>query len=297
MITLSASASLRAGLRVRPAVSADQEHISNLIFFENRVHRHLDWRPPLDWLGSSPFWVMEDEGRLAAVLACPEDPASIAWLRLFAHTPSLSGLEAWAPLWAAARAELAARGGATAAAILNQAWLLPLLSSSGFSLHTHITLLEWHGRRLPSGPVLSGISIRPMRIEDLPVVVAVDSAAFEPLWQNSFEALSRAYSQGLFMTVAEDASGLLGYQISTGNQLAVHLARLAVRPEVQGRGLGRALVHDLILRMKERRLERLTVNTQADNAASLSLYQSMGFQPSGEQYPVYSYQVEAQWHR
>ncbi len=294
MIALSASTSLRAGLRVRPAVSADQEQISNLIFFENRVHRHLDWRPPLEWLGSSPFWVMEDEGRLAAVLACPEDPASIAWLRLFAHAQPLSGPEAWTPLWGAARAELAARGGATAAAILTQAWLQPLLSASGFSLNTHIILLEWRGRRLPAGPALEGISIRPMGIEDLPAVVALDSAAFAPLWQNSFEALNRAYSQGLFMTVAEGASGLLGYQISTGNQLGAHLARLAVRPEAQGRGLGRALVHDLILWMKERRLERLTINTQADNTASLSLYQSMGFQRSGEQYPVYSYQVEAE---
>jgi ribosomal-protein-alanine N-acetyltransferase len=293
MIAANSSTLLRAGLRVRPAVADDEEQLSSLIFFGARVHRHLDWRPPLEWLGSSPFWVLEWDGRLAAVLACPEDPPSIAWLRLFAHARSLSGAEAWPPLWAAARAELAGRGGATAAAILTQPWLQPLLKESGFQLNTEIILLEWHGGRPADRPAPGGVSIRPMQTADLPEVTAIDSAAFAPLWQNSLEALRRAHSQGLFMTVAWDETGLIGYQLSTGNQLGVHLARLAVRPEVQGRGLGYALVHDLILRMKERRLERLTVNTQADNAASLSLYQRMGFQRSGELYPVYTHQAEA----
>jgi ribosomal protein S18 acetylase RimI-like enzyme len=291
MIALNSSTSLRAGLRVRPAVAADYEQISNLIFFEARVHRHLDWRPALEWLGSSPFWVMELDGRLAAVLACPEDPPSVAWLRLFAHTPSLAGPEAWSPLWTAARTELAARRGATVAAIVTQPWLQPLLSESGFELNTMITLLEWQGRPQAVSPV--GASIRAMRVEDLPAVAAIDAAAFVPLWQNSLEMLSRAYGQGLFMTVAEDHSGPVGYQISTGNQLGVHLARLAVRPEAQRRGLGRALVQDLMLRMKARRLERLTVNTQADNAASLALYEGLGFHRKGEQYPVYWFRVEA----
>lgn len=293
MIALNSSTSLRAGLLVRPAVAADYEQISNLIFFEARVHRHLDWRPALEWLGSSPFWVIEDEGRVAAVLACPEDPPSVAWLRLFAHTPSLSGPEAWPPLWAAARAELAAGRGATVAAIVTQPWLLPLLSESGFELNTRITLLEWDARQQAGAASPRGVSIRVMRVEDLPAVEAIDAAAFVPLWQNSLEMLRRAYGQGLFMTIAEDDSGPVGYQISTGNQLGVHLARLAVRPEAQRRGVGRALVHDLMSRMKARQLERLTVNTQADNAASLSLYESMGFQRKGEQYPVYWFKVEA----
>jgi hypothetical protein len=39
---------------VRPADSTDHQQLSNLIFFEARLHRHLDWRSPLDWLGE-PF--------------------------------------------------------------------------------------------------------------------------------------------------------------------------------------------------------------------------------------------------
>jgi ribosomal protein S18 acetylase RimI-like enzyme len=38
-------------------------------------------------------------------------------------------------------------------------------------------------------------------------------------------------------------------------------------------------------------ISRLSVNTQSDNQASLSLYQSTGFVRTGEAYPVYTFDV------
>ena len=38
-------------------------------------------------------------------------------------------------------------------------------------------------------------------------------------------------------------------------------------------------------------ISRLSVNTQSDNQASLNLYQRMGFLRTGEEYPVYMYDV------
>jgi ribosomal protein S18 acetylase RimI-like enzyme len=73
--------------------------------------------------------------------------------------------------------------------------------------------------------------------------------------------------------------------------LSGHLARLAVRNEAQGRGVGSALVRDLIQRLISKNRQRITVNTQADNAASLALYQKLGFVRTGEQYPVFISQV------
>lgn len=300
MITANPSASLtgargagKAGLQVRQAVSADQPKIADLIFFEQRVHRHLDWCGPLEWLGFSPYFVTEENGRLTSALACPTDPDTIAWIRLFAHASHLSGPSAWSPLWEAVRGDLLARGGATVAAIAMQRWFESLLLVSGFTLCQHIVLLEWLEQSiLPASPP-AGILIREMSVDDLPRVVEVDSAAFEPLWHNSLSALSKAFSQAVYATVAENASGVIGYQLSTGNPLGAHLARLAVRPEAQGRGLGAALVRDLILSLNGRNsLSHITVNTQGNNAASLALYQRLGFRRTGEQYSVYTYQVQ-----
>ena len=119
----------------------------------------------------------------------------------------------------------------------------------------------------------------------------MDAAAFEPLWQNSVAALRKAFEQASYASIAEDSSGIIGYQLSTGGSFGAHLARLAVRPNLQGRGLGAALVRELIMHMKRAGGLRITVNTQADNAASLALYDRLGFRRTGEQYPVYVLRV------
>lgn len=291
MIVTPPSASIKAGQTVRQAVAADQERISDLILFESHVHRHLDWRTPLDWIGYPPYWVLEEGGRLVGALACPPDPDSIAWIRLFVFASLPSGLSVWSPLWDAAQGQLAETGGATAAVIATQRWFDSILIESGFDLEGHITLLEWNYQSPVSAPFPANLNLRAMTFDDLPRVVELDNAAFEPLWRNSLPALSKAYSQSLYAFVVEDASSMLGYQLSTGSPTGAHLARLAIWPEVQGRGIGAALVGDLIVRVLNSGGSRLTVNTQANNAASLALYHKLGFRRTGEQFPVYTHQV------
>jgi len=280
-------------LRIRPAVSADQEQIADLILMEQRVHRHLDWRAPLEWLGSQPYFVLEKSGRILAALACPPDPPSIFWIRLFVFDSSLSSSSAWFPLWEAVRSELAGFENSTAAVITPQHWLETVLCESRFIPAQTIVMLERGRQPLESRPIPSGIIVRPMTVDDLPRVVDVDAAAFEPLWQNSFPALRKAFSQALCASVAESGSGLVGYQLSTGNPFGAHLARLAVRPEAQGGGIAYALIGDLITcAFRVESLSRITVNTQSDNTASLALYEKTGFHRTGEQYPVYVYREE-----
>jgi ribosomal protein S18 acetylase RimI-like enzyme len=101
------------------------------------------------------------------------------------------------------------------------------------------------------------------------------------------------FAQAPYATVAENESGVIGYQISTGGGQRAHLARLAVQPAVQGRGAGRALLSDLFRYITYAGISRLSVNTQSDNQVSLSLYQRMGFIRTGELYPVYTFDVVA----
>jgi len=277
---------------VRPAGVADREQLANLMFFESHVHKHLDWKAPLDWLGYSPFMVLQEGPRIAGALACPPDPESIAWLRLFVFASHLGGHAAWRLLWSTALPQLEAQGGGTAAAIATQRWLDPILLESGFRLVNHIVLLETNTQMAPAPLTSAGCVIRPMLPDDLPRVVEVDSAAFDPLWRNSLEGLTNALSQACYASVAEDRSGLLGYQLSTGGALGTHLARLAVRPTAQRRGLGAALVHDLVAHIPQGREPRLTVNTQSDNIASHALYARLGFQRTGESFPVFAYDVK-----
>ena len=291
MIRVDHSASRAAGRQIRPADSSDQQKIADLIFFESHVHRHLDWRTPLDWLGSSPYWVYEEGRQISAALACPPDPDSIAWIRLFAYAAHLSRFSAWPPLWDAARNQLAEQGGGTVAAIATQRWFDQILIDDQFTLASHIVLLEWYEGEVRESHPTAKVTVRDMTARDLARVVEIDTAAFEPLWRNSLPALSKAFQQASYASVAEDDSGMIGYQLSTGGSFGAHLARLAVVPEAQGHGIGGLLVEGLIRHMQRAGGSKVTVNTQSDNAASLALYARMGFRRTGEKYPVYTRQV------
>jgi ribosomal protein S18 acetylase RimI-like enzyme len=280
---------------VRPADPRDHQQLSNLIFFESRLHRHLDWRSPLEWLGAPFYWALDEGGQITAALACPEERAGIAWVRLFVYTGRWSAENAWNMLWPTAREEIEQKGGAKVAAIAIQPWFQDVLAASDFENRQRIVMLEWRGfaSRLPVAQEASAIRIRKMLTDDLPDVEKTDAASFDPLWQNSLETLRRAFNQALYATVAENETGIIGYQLTTGSGQRAHLARLAVRPAVQGKGAGRALLSDLFTYVAYAGIPRLSVNTQSDNQASLSLYQRMGFVRTGEQYPVYTFDISA----
>ena len=275
------------GFQVRPAVLGDQRQIANLMHFSAYVHRHLDWRYPLDWIGTPPFYVLEHEGQISSALACPPDPPLVAWVRLFVNSGKIPIHESWERLWEVAYSDLIRNSQTIIAAIVLQDWLPALLLASRFTNHQSIVMLEREGQIPVKASLPQGVSIRPMLQSDLPVVAEVDASAFDLLWQNSFQALEHAYPQAVFPTVAEADGKVSGYQLSTRNPLGAHLARLAVRPAMQGRGVGRALVAELIQQTGRHGMSRLTVNTQSDNRASLALYNKIGFLETGERFPVY----------
>ncbi len=292
---------------IRPARPGDQNQIANLIYFESYVHRHLDWRMPLDWLGEPEFWVMEQEDALAAVLACPPDPKDIYWIRLFARSSMIPLAEAWNGLWQMARPSLSrhpnvvppvierspheANSGQVAAAIVLNEWFKDLLVASGFEERQQIVVLEHGAVPFEERAVNQDVSIRPMRYDDLFAVAQLDAMAFSPLWQNSLPSLQRAFSQSGVATIAQRGDELVGYQVSTKNPFGAHLARLAVHPKLQGCGIGYSLVQDLLYKIRRMGIYRLTVNTQSDNQSSLALYHRIGFTRTGENYPVYTHEL------
>ncbi len=170
-------------------------------------------------------------------------------------------------------------------------WLDQLLGTNGFTSHQAIVMLERDGVPPDRKTLPTESSLRAMLPYDLPAVAELDAAAFAMLWQNSLPALERAYPQAIWATVAEQEGQLVGYQLSTRNQMGIHLARLAVLPSFQRRGVGYALVADLIQKAGQHGISRMSVNTQSDNATSQALYQSLGFHQTNDRFPVYQLEI------
>ncbi len=279
--------------KLREATSRDVQKLANLIHFEAFVHRHLDYRPPLDWVGERPFLLLEQQSNLMAALACPADPPSVGWIRLFAATSRAQLEKAWNLCWPEAANQLRQdKQVHWAAAIPLQPWFEALLKQARFD-HTHnIVMLAWEVQGLPNGSPPS-LTIKNLAAEDLPLVFDIDRAAFPLLWQNSLPYLELAFHQAAVATLAMLDGRPIGYQISTATPMGGHLARLAVLPEFQGHGVGRVLLKDLLAQFTQRGARTVTVNTQSDNLASLALYQKMGFVRTGEEYPVYQVAPQA----
>ncbi|HNB54734.1 MAG TPA: GNAT family N-acetyltransferase [Anaerolineales bacterium] len=283
---------LSSTLRIRPAQPTDQLSLSNLFHFEAYNFRHLDWKRPLDWLGSSPFLVAEEKERVVAALICPPEPPEVAWLRAFAASGQARVERVWRALWQEAYRELKANNVQVIAAICMDVWMQKLLTTHGFEQSETVVVLSWDQDAPLAFPRYS-VRPRVMTANDLSQVYAVDRACFAPLWQNSQAILETAFLQAIFATVLEDEQGIVGYQISTPSPRGGHLARLGVHPRGQGQGMGYALVYDLLIRFTNHALAPegliITVNTQAQNAASLAVYQKANFHFTGHQYPVYTH--------
>lgn len=272
----------------REATQDDRKKLANLIHFETFVHRHLDYKPALDWVGQHPFPLMEQRGKLVAALACPADPPNVAWIRVFASAHNFPHAEAWDVLWPNAHVQLREDKNITrAAAVPINAWFASLLKKSGFEETHRVVMMTWDRSNQTPQHVKPLINIRPMTLDDLDEVRVIDNASFVPVWQNSLDYLEIAFRQAVFASVAEYEGKMVGYQISTATHMGGHLARLAVHPRYQRRGFGYSLLQDVIQQFKKRGAQTITVNTQKENIASLALYKNAGFQLTGEEYPIF----------
>lgn len=280
-------------MKIRTARIQDSNKLANLIHFEVYVHRHLDWRQPLDWIGQNPFLVLEKNGEIAAALACPPDPPTVSWIRLLTIASYQDINKTWELLWMEALKHLKNSGEVDwVAAMPLHGWMQSLLMKSGFQNHYNVLMLSREFRDLPEDNLKIPGIIRPSQLDDLTTIRKIDELAFEPIWQNSIEVLTLAHQQSAVATVIEINQEIVGYQISTSTPMGGHLARLAIRPDFQRSGFGYSLLRDLLVRFAERGAQRLTVNTQKDNIPSMSLYSKAGFTTTGEEYPFFQFSLK-----
>jgi ribosomal protein S18 acetylase RimI-like enzyme len=263
--------------------------LANLIHFGAYIHQHLDWKPPLDWIGRKPYLLAEKEGDLYATLACPPDLPEITWIRLFAVNSLFNVGRAWKLLWDEANKELSQIGNIRVAAISLQTWFNELLEKSEFEHSDNVIVLMWEGKNSIPKPISTTITIRPMMPEDLVIIEGIDHDAFGKVWKNSLESLELAFQQSSLASVAEREDEIVGYQYSTSSTMGGHLARLAVKTSMQGKGIGFLLVHQVLSQFSRQGIKHVTVNTQQNNVASLALYKKAGFYITGESYRVYQH--------
>lgn len=277
-------------LAVTPFLRKHRRAAEDLLFQQFRVHSHLDWQTIEGWLDSlaSPMWLAWQGERLIGLLAASEPVEGMCWLRLAAiHDEVLSPQEVLNELWQPLANELHHMGVRRVALLLLRDWLKPFLAAMGFVYDEHIVTLFRGGHQPPSQIPASNLQIRVVTSADLDTMVAIDHAAFPPMWRMSRSDLREAWRISAVCTLALQGDTPVGYELCTQAQDAAHLARLAVKPEIQGTGVGAVLLADALSRFARRNIHSMTVNTQSSNIRSQRLYVRYGFVRNGYDLPVY----------
>ncbi len=276
------------GFSIRQADWRDAITIQRLLNSHSLIHRYLDWRDPLQWLGPQPYLLLEKYQKLHAVLSCPTDPPNIAWIRLFACSWEIALDHAWDMLVPTAMQLLSRMETSPHCYILAlEDWIDMLMRQRQYRKHQELVILERGLEPLTIAADTTRVVIRPMVDDDLPDVEAIDVASFEDLWVYSLPTLQMAFQQSGLAYLAEIQGKAVGYLLGTISGQTAHLARIAVLAENTRQHVASHLIERFFKDLGQNDIQSVTLNTQSNNQASLALYDKMGFRRTGEAFGVY----------
>ena len=151
---------------------------------------------------------------------------------------------------------------------------------AGFALQERLHLLA---HNLSVVPPRTGPKPRRSRREDWPAIEQTDASSFSEFWRLGRRGLRQAMTATPVRRMRVLGSGendeVIAYALTGRAGPSGYLQRLAVRPEHQGEGLGRALAIDCLQWLRRHRATRVLVNTQLTNERAFNLYLSLGFTP------------------
>lgn len=121
------------------------------------------------------------------------------------------------------------------------------------------------------------VDIRPMKIEDLPTVLAIENRAFPSPWSEHVfrtEIEKNAYADYIVALHDEEIVGYAGMWLFTRE---AHITNIAVSPGQRGRRIGAQLLVSLMRRALLRGAERMTLEVRVSNTAARTFYTNYGF--------------------
>lgn len=125
-----------------------------------------------------------------------------------------------------------------------------------------------------------GDGLRPMQTGDLDAVMALEVARYSFPWSrgNFIDSLAAGYRARVW---TEADGTIAGYCLALPGAGEMHLLNLTVAAPLQGRGLARAMLDDLVRAARARHDADLWLEVRATNDRARTLYLRYGFETVG----------------
>jgi [ribosomal protein S18]-alanine N-acetyltransferase len=125
----------------------------------------------------------------------------------------------------------------------------------------------------------AAVDIRPMHELDVPVVVAIERAAYQFPWSEGiFRDCLRV---GYVCRVVEVGGDTAGYGIMSVGAGEAHVLNVCIRDEYRCRGLARKVLLYLLDRARLAGMYEAFLEVRPSNIAAARLYHSLGFEQVG----------------
>lgn len=194
-------------------------------------------------------------------------------------------------LWEPLRAQLRARSWRHVLHLGLAGWIVNPLHAAGFHVTDALVTLERGTGIEHAGEGQGPAQLRAPCAGEIDALLTLDTLAFEPPWRLTRGELIGFMMMGGHFVVAEAYGQVVGYAFSDVHREAGQLARLAVSPAMQQRGIGSQLLGDALAFCRRAGARTFTLNTQDSNAASRQLYTRYGLRVVGSRIPVMEYRV------
>jgi len=134
--------------------------------------------------------------------------------------------------------------------------------------------------------MVSGVKIRPMTMDDIASVAAMEAEIFSDAWSENLyrETMeSGRYDCWVLELVESGSAGsakepkLAGYFCGQVIFDEAEVHRIAVDPKLRGLGYGQALMEDFLQRMQEMGVVTVLLEVRAGNVPAIGLYEKHGF--------------------
>jgi ribosomal-protein-alanine N-acetyltransferase len=125
------------------------------------------------------------------------------------------------------------------------------------------------------------IEIRPLTLEDLPEIEAIERRAYRTPWSRSMFASELAKRTSICLGAFE-GDQLVGYVVNARYVDAWHVMNVAVDPDFQRRGIATRLLSRLFeLTADDEDGRGYTLEVRVSNVDAIRLYEKLGFERRG----------------
>lgn len=137
--------------------------------------------------------------------------------------------------------------------------------------------------------VLAELELPTMRWWDIPAVHEIEQVVFpRDKWTEAqFWSELAGVPDSRYYVTARFRGRLVGYAglFAVGDEADVQT--IAVAPQARGRGIGGALLGELVAAARQRGARRLCLEVRSDNQAAIGLYERAGFRVDGRRRDYY----------